>query len=134
MRRKDCENIHLADAREGAGRAARAIRLAALIALAACAPASYAHAGSVRLWPSAVVVDDAIRLLDLCELRGFDPATERTLAELVVTDAPPPGGSRLIHLDMIRALLAAGGANMAWVTLGGATRCAVTRPSNAVSE
>ncbi len=105
-----------------------------LLVLAACAPGSLAHAGSVRLWSAAVIVDDTVRLLDLCELRGFDPATERTLAELIVTDAPSPGGSRVIHLEMIRTLLAASGANMATVTLGGATRCAVTRPSDGVSE
>lgn len=134
MRRKDCEKTHHADARECAGRPVRAGRLTALLVLAACAPGSLAHAGSVRLWSAAVIVDDTVRLLDLCELRGFDPETERMLAELVVTDAPPPGGSRVIHLEMIRTLLAASGANMAMVTMGGATRCAVTRPSDAVSE
>ena len=134
MRRKDCEKTHHADARECAGRPVRVGRLTALLVLAACAPGSLAHAGSVRLWSAAVIVDDTVRLLDLCELRGFDPETERMLAELVVTDAPPPGGSRVIHLEMIRTLLAASGANMAMVTMGGATRCAVTRPSDAVSE
>ena len=134
MRRKDCEKTHHDDALECAGRPVRVGRLTVLLVLAACAPGSLAHAGSVRLWSAAVIVDDSVRLLDLCELRGFDPETERTLAELVVADAPPPGGSRVIHLEMIRTLLAASGANMAMVTLGGATRCAVTRPSDAVSE
>ncbi len=130
MTSKDCENTPLAHARESAGRLARATRLAALLALAGGALTSHAFAGSVRLWPSAVAIRDTIPLSDLCELTGFDPETERTLAELVVSNAPPPGGSRVIHLDMIRSLLSASGTNMASVTLGGATRCDVTRPSN----
>jgi flagella basal body P-ring formation protein FlgA len=75
-------------------------------------------------------VDSSIRLADLCELRGFDGPVGRQLAELVVGEAPPPGGSRVIHLEMIRSALGAGGANMATVTLCGSTQCAVTRPSN----
>lgn len=130
MTSKDCENTPLAHARESAGRLARATRLAALLALAGGALTSHALAGSVRLWPSAVAIRDTIPLSDLCEFRGFDPETERTLAELVVSSAPPPGGTRVIHLDMIRSLLSASGTNMASVTLGGATQCDVTRPSN----
>ncbi len=130
MTSKDCENTTLAHARASAGRLARATRLTVLLALAGGALTSHAFAGSVRLWPSAVAIRDTIPLSDLCEFQGFDPKTERTLAELVVSNAPPPGGSRVIHLDMIRALLSASGTNMASVTLGGATQCDVTRPSN----
>ncbi|MGB2986513.1 MAG: flagellar basal body P-ring formation chaperone FlgA, partial [Phycisphaerae bacterium] len=64
---------------------------------------------------------------------GFAHETERTLVELAVTSAPPAGGSRVIHMDMIRSVLAASGTNMAMVTLSGATQCAVTRPSHVVA-
>jgi len=133
MRRKDCDNFNLANAREGAGRSARSTLLAVSVALAVGSLPSDLLAGSVRLWPSAVVVDDTARLADLAELRGFDRETEGTLAELVVTNAPPPGGSRVIHMNLIRSVLTAGGANMATVTLSGATQCAVTRPSEMVA-
>jgi flagella basal body P-ring formation protein FlgA len=105
---------------------------AAQVALMVCAPAGEVRAGSVRLWPSAVVVEETIRLSDLCDLTGFDESVERRLAGLAVADAPPAGGARVIHMAMIRAALTASGANMATVTLGGPTQCAVTRPSAAV--
>jgi flagella basal body P-ring formation protein FlgA len=81
------------------------------------------------LWSSAVVVDDSIRVEDVCELRGLDSQTERRLAQLVVGEAPAAGGSRIIHLELIRSVLAANGANLARLTLSGATQCAVSRPS-----
>lgn len=87
-----------------------------------------AQADSVRLWPSAVVVGDTIHLSDLCRIRSTGDAGDVSLGELVIGDAPRPGGSRLIHMAMIRAALASSGVNMARVTLGGATRCAVVRP------
>jgi len=129
MKRKECDRTTSADARDGAVWPVRACRLVALLVLATSALASPAEAGTVRLWPSAVVVDSSIRLADLCELRDFEPARGRQLAELVIGHAPPPGGSRVIHLEMIRSALGAGGANMATITLRGSTRCAVTRPS-----
>ncbi|UCC32755.1 MAG: flagellar basal body P-ring formation protein FlgA [Phycisphaerales bacterium] len=133
MRRKDCDNSNLANAREGAGRSARSTLLAVSVALAAGSLPSDLLAGSIRLWPSAVVVEDTARLADLAELRGFDRETESMLAKLKVTGAPPPGGSRVIHMNLIRSVLTAGGANMATVTLSGATQCAVTRPSEMVA-
>lgn len=87
-----------------------------------------AQADSVRLWPSAVVVGDTMRLSDLCRIESTGDAGDVSLADLVIGDAPRPGGSRLIHMAMIRAALASSGVNMARVTLGGATRCAVVRP------
>lgn len=133
MRRKDCDNFNLANAREGAGRSARSTLMAVLVALAAGSLPSDLLAGSIRVWPSAVVVDDTARLADLAELRGFDSETESMLAKLKVTGAPPPGGSRVIHMNLIRSVLSAGGANMATVTLSGATQCAISRPSQIVA-
>ncbi|MGB2986766.1 MAG: hypothetical protein WBE26_12900, partial [Phycisphaerae bacterium] len=71
MRRKDCENAKVTSVREGVRRPARTALIAVSFALVAGAPASNAWAGSVRLWPSAVIVDDTIRLSDLCKLTGF---------------------------------------------------------------
>lgn len=86
-------------------------------------------AGSIRIWPSAVVVGDSIRLDDLCEFKGFDRETEKTIASLRITASPSPGGSRIIHIEMIRATLASNKVNMAVVCLKGATNCQVSRPS-----
>lgn len=134
MRRKDCDNAKLFSRREGVSRPARA-SVTVAFALVACAPAwgtppkGSSAGGSVRVWPSAVVVGDTIRLSNLSELVGFDQKSEQSLGDLAVTTAPPPGGSRVIHIDMIRSVLAESGTNMATLTLSGATRCAVTRPS-----
>jgi len=76
-----------------------------------------------------VVVGDTVTLCDLCELRGFEPETERKLAKLAVTSSPQPGGRRIVHLEMIRSALEAAGINMACTTLRGSTRCTVSRPS-----
>ena len=129
MKRKDCEFG------TDAGAAAVVIRpmFAALIAVSTVGlSASDLTAGSVRLWRSAVVVDESVRLSDLCELKAFDRATHKQLSEMVVTNAPPLGGSRVIHMDLVRSALAAAGTNMAEVTLSGATKCDVTRPGNIV--
>ncbi len=129
MRRKDCENIFNTHTRSGIQLPSRWSRNGALIALAIAAPLSNVHAGSIRLFPSAVVVNDKIRIGDLCELRGLDAASERTLTNIIVTDAPAPGETRVIRMETLRAALTAGGANLATVTLGGATHCTVNRPS-----
>ena len=126
MRSKDCESTNLTSGRDTA---VRPVRWALLMVTCACVPAYDAWAGSVRLWPSAVVVEETIRLTDLCELTGFDEPTETRLSHFAVTEAPSAGGSRVIHMAMIRSALAASGTNMAKVTLSGATQCAVRRPS-----
>ena len=74
-----------------------------LAALAVGLLSSESTAGTVRLWPSAVVVDDTVVLADVAELKAFDNETERKLADVVVTHAPPPGGSRVVHMEMIRS-------------------------------
>ena len=106
------------------------LKMASFFALSVLVGGEDASAGTVRVWPAAVVVDDVVRMDDLCELRGFDQETARSLSEWIVTEAPPAGGARIIHLDMIRSALSAGGLNMAVVTLRGAARCEVTRPAN----
>lgn len=132
MKRKDCENT--ATTRGGPGLASvKRAGFAALLAVSVglCSDAT-AVAGQVRVWSSAVVVTDSIRLVDVAELRGFDANEELRLSQIVVTEAPTAGGSRLIHIEMIRSVLTAGGINMARVTFGGATQCEVSRPSQPV--
>ena len=134
MRRKECDNKGQAT-RETPTCTARRLLLRAL--LAAMAPACFAvpaWAGTVRVWPTAVTVEPQVRLGDISVLSGFEASAEQMLREIVVADSPPPGGSRLIHMDMVRAALASGSANMATVTLRGAMRCAVSRPAPLVQS
>jgi len=98
-----------------------------MVCLAAVAPA--ARGGSIRMWPEAVVVEDVVRLDDLCQLSGFSEDQELELARVAVTGAPEAGGSVIVHLDMIRSALTSSGVNMARVTMGGAAVCAVSRPA-----
>ena len=106
------------------------VRRAVLIALCLLALAcAAARAESVRVWATAVVVDDQIRVGDLCELQGFQPQAYEHVKELVVTNAPRPGGSTLIDLDQIRSALSGGGVNLARVLVKGSSRCAVSRPA-----
>ncbi len=134
MMRKDCEFAGRAHARSGGTRSERpprslhATRLTLTAAWFTLLASSPVFAGTLRLWPAAVVVEDALRIDELCELRGFDPETERRLSKLKVADAPAPGGSRLVSIELIRSALTAGGANLAQITLSGATQCAVSRP------
>ena len=126
MIRKDCEKMQRVDQ-------PRRLRLRAawILALGVLAGVD-AHAGTVRVWPAAVVVDDVVRIGDLCELRGFSDETALSLSEWIVTEAPPAGGTRIIHMDMIRSALSAGGLNMATVTLRGGARCEVSRPASPI--
>lgn len=129
MQSKDCDRISHTIESTRARRPARAAYWTSSIALAVCAAAPQAYAGSVRLWPSAVVVGEIVQLSDLCEITGLDLDTERELSSLAIATAPPLGGSRVIHIDMIRTALTRAGTNMARLTLRGAMQCAVSRPS-----
>lgn len=100
----------------------------AMAAAAASACGAQAGAGEVRLWPAAVVVQDEVRVSDVCLLRGFDRDEEAALARHVLCAAPPQGGRRVIHARMVREALSAAGVNAALTTLHGATECEVARP------
>jgi len=103
---------------------------ALLIAVGVClAGVSDARAGSLRLWPTALVVGDSIRIDDVCELSGFSAEASEKLSRVMVTGAPVAGGSRAVSIDRVRSAVAMSGANMARVTIGGATTCEVSRPS-----
>lgn len=105
-----------------------------LIALSVCVRPDAARAGQIRLWPTAVVEHDAVLLADVAELRGFDAATTETLVRRVVVDAPRPGGEILLTADDLRTALAESGANLAEVSIFGASRCKVARPRTAHEE
>lgn len=140
MNRKDFNNQANRDTRATGNATLRRVRAGLLktlawpIAVVVASCGSQVQAGSVRLWPSAIVVEDVVRMGDVCEFRGFSEALERKLAQIVVADAPPPGGSRSISVDEIRALLSGSGANMATITLRGATNCEIGRPSRIVGK
>ena len=126
MNRKDCENFL---------RRARITRMVSLCALAVLSGSGVVQAGQIRLWPTAVVVAEAITIGDLAELRGMASSEEEDVLRLiVVTEAPPAGGSRIIHHEMIRSALSAKGVNLAKLTLAGSAQCEVRRPSGVQSE
>ena len=134
MKRKDCDNsMHhgspgcVSSARAALRRSASALLLTGLLVVPA-------DAGSIRMWPAAVVVTDTIRLSDVCELRGFTSDSEQSLGDLVVSAAPQASGSRVIHMELVRTTLRDAGVNMATVTVRGATRCDVSRPASSISE
>lgn len=102
-----------------------------LIALSVCARPDAARAGQIRLWPTAVVEHDSVLLSEIADLRGFDAATTETLARRAVVDAPRPGGELLLTADDLRTALAESGANLAEVSIFGASRCKVARARTA---
>ena len=131
MRRTDCGHFNFERAHAaGCCPVSRVVLYTATAVVLAAGP--QVLAGSIRLTAEAVVVAEDIRLDALCDLAGFDYETERALAEVVVADAPRAGGSRYVHLDMVRSAVEASGCNMARVTIGGAVKCAVTRPGRPV--
>lgn len=132
MSRKDCEMNRTEPQRIQTLLPMRPVYVVVWVMLVLSIFVADSHAGSVRLWPTAVVVSDSIRLSDLCELKGFDFETEKRISLLTIDDPPQPGGSKYVHIEMIRSVLATGGVNMAMVTMQGAIQCAVTRPANTV--
>ncbi len=125
MRRKDCDNLN----GNAPLRPWRIVAATAGIIASMMLTGADVRAGSIRVWPSAAVAEESVRLADLCELTGFSEGVEKRIADLVITYAPPQGGSRLVHIDMIRDAVMAADVNMAEVTLRGSTQCTVSRPS-----
>lgn len=125
---KDCRQLSAGTVRNSRSSRAKACGAIAIVAASLGFGVANAGAGVIRVWPSAVVVADEVLLSDLARLTGFDRATERMLAATIITKAPRKGGTRIVHMAMIRDALAAGGANLASLSLGGATRCAISRP------
>jgi len=127
MKRKDCDKARWRGLRRRGGAKATAI----VVSVCACLLGNVraADAGAVRVWSKAVVVTDRIRLDDVCVLNGFTAAVETTLKDVDLGDAPSPGELLIIEQKTIREAVRGAGVNMATVTVSGAGRCEVTRPS-----
>ena len=135
MFRKDCEGVHL---RSGSRRDqygwVRAVVLGHIL------PAAGAFGGGdqpdkiARLWPTAVVTQEAIVVSDVGELEGFDSAAAALLGDIEIGAAPDPGESLIIHHSSVRAALAGAGANLADIMFSGASSCRVERPSTPVAS
>ena len=131
MKRKECDNLTFPAASRGMRRVP-SLWIGGLVVVWVCAPAACAQPrqGEVRMWSSAVVVGENIRLDEVAELRGFNAELSEKLAQVVVAQAPAPGGSRFVSMEMLRPALKEAGANLAQVSLRGALRCAVSRPAD----
>ncbi len=103
--------------------------LVAVVLMIGASTDSAAHAGQIRVWSSAVVVEDSIRLADVSEARGFDADEERRLATIVIAESPTAGGSRVVSIEAIRSALSGAGINMARVTFRGSSQAEVVRPA-----
>src|SRR5262245_3241175 len=128
MHRKDCD---MTGFRKDAMATRAARKEAVLLSLVVCwFFVRSIQAAELRVWSSAVVVTDSIRLGDLCELRGLESTEEvDLLRNIVIAEAPPGGGSRIIHHHLIRAAMTAKGVNLAKTSLVGAAECEVRRPA-----
>lgn len=110
-------------------------RVRSLLALAIGAAVTQARAGEaepgpvVRIWSAAVVVGDAIHLDEVCTLSGFEAGAPSSLADVVVSAAPTPGGQVAVTATDVRSALKEAGANLALVRLCGAIECIVHRPA-----
>lgn len=138
MNRKDCEYAGCLHARPGGTRSARPpvlMRMCFVVTVAVLLgePGAAALAGSIRVYATAVVTGDSVRLEDVCELNGFDTETTERLGAVVVAPSPAAGGSRLLNLDAIRPAIA-GAVKLSGVTIRGATQCAVSRPSDSLPK
>lgn len=134
MNRKDCDNSGKESLRRERRRPRRGAGVdprraaAGCFALAYVLQAGLASGGAIHVWPTAVVVEETIRLTDVAELKGFDDEEARRLLGCSVAASPSPGGSRILRIGEVREALARQGANLARVTLHGAMECAVSRP------
>ncbi len=107
----------------------RTMRRVALVGACVSAIACAAAQGAtVRAWATAVVVDDQIRVADVCDLHGFTPDEYERIRGLVVAPAPKPGGSVYVKIWDVKEALGRAKVNLAAVLVKGASRCAVTRP------
>lgn len=130
MARKDCDSLEKRCATEGTRRLwYMRTRIMATTCIAVASIGQTAPASTIRVWPSATVTGPTIRIDDVCDLSGYVGEPTDPIGRQIVAEAPAVGGSRIIHIDLIRTTLAASGANMATVRLFGATRCEVVRPA-----
>ncbi len=96
-------------------------------ALSALCTASSARGGEIRIWPTAAVSSESIRLSDVAQISGFDDERSRVLREIAVSAAPREGGDLQLGAADVRAALTDAGVNLADVQLLGASRCRIAR-------
>ncbi|GMU36116.1 MAG: flagellar basal body P-ring formation protein FlgA [Phycisphaerae bacterium] len=90
------------------------------VVLAVAAPT---FAEEVRVYASAVVTDEVIRVRDVASGDlGAEPLS------VVITEAPAPGEQRRVDANMIRTCLRDHGVNLARIRLRGSSVCLVSRP------
>ncbi len=107
----------------------RSALLAVVCTLFANSTAStQAQTGTLRVHPTAVCTGEQVLIGDACEAAGLTAEETDRIRSIPVAQSPPPGGSRLIHLDRIRAALAEHDSKSSRLRLVGSTTCAVTRP------
>lgn len=90
--------------------------------------ATTAGGGVIRVWPTAEVRADTVRLADVASLQGFRPEPFTQMSDLVVHAAPRAGGELLVRVGDVRSTLQESGVNMASVRIIGASRCKVSKP------
>lgn len=91
-----------------------------IVVLAVAAPV---FAEEVRVYASAVVTDEVIRVRDVASGDiGAEPLS------VVITEAPAPGEQRRVDANMIRNCLRDHGVNLARIRLRGSSVCLVSRP------
>lgn len=91
----------------------------------------HAHAGTLSLWPEAVINSDQLTLGDVCRIEGFAAGEAARLADISVAPAPAPGSTLVLGIDELREPLAQAGVNLATVVIKGAAHCNVRRPRQA---
>ncbi|MBI5765320.1 MAG: flagellar basal body P-ring formation protein FlgA [Planctomycetes bacterium] len=96
-------------------------------ALSALCAASSARGGEIRIWPTATVSSESIRLSDVAQVSGFDDERARVLREIAISAAPREGGDLQVGTADVRGALTESGVNLADVQLLGASRCKVSR-------
>jgi len=124
-------NLSVSRRRSAGTIAQRMTGWAAVAALAVCASTASAGEASVRLYSTAVVTDDTIKLADVAELQG---ESSKLAGSWVVAAAPKVGQTCEINLEQVQRALAHKGANLSQWIIRGASQCVVSRPKNALSS
>lgn len=85
---------------------------------------------AVRMWQTAVVLEDRVRLEEIAQVSSGEDATVAAVRACPIVAAPPPGGSTIITLSDVTKAMAASGINPTRVLIRGAARCQVSRPAD----
>lgn len=89
---------------------------------------------SIRLWPTAVVTSERVRLEDIAQISTDGRAVNSTLRLCVVSGPIPEGGSTVLTLADVQEAVRVAGIPPTAVLFRGAARCEVSRPRPMISE